>query len=214
MSFFKSFRELKEKCSKMKKDQFLIVLLTGILLLVITLPTDRGKNEEKEKETKEGTPTELNTEIEHTSAEFLYIKSLEEKLEQGLSYIDGVGKVKVMITLKAGTEQVVLKDLSDSGMNTIEKDAGGGNRTITENETTEVTIYTENSDGSMIPYVAQTLSPIVEGVTVVCEGGDDAMVRANITEVVKALFPVEVHKIKVVRMAVTKSNSGKETIER
>lgn len=64
--------------------------------------------------------------------------------------------------MKAGTEHIVLKDISDSGVSTIEKDAGGGNRTVTESETVESTIYTEGADGAMIPYVSKTLSPQVE----------------------------------------------------
>lgn len=40
---------------------------------------------------------------------------------------------------------------------------------------------------------------VVEGVAVVAEGGGNAIVIRNITEVVQALFDVETHKIKVIR---------------
>ena len=39
----------------------------------------------------------------------------------------------------------------------------------------------------------------VEGVAIVAEGGGNAVVVQNITEVVKALFDVETHKIKVIK---------------
>ena len=184
--------------------------------MVITIPTEQKESERQDEQQKlfRDEDTGAVTSQEATSKETVYVAALEEKLEDGLSYVAGAGKVKVIITLKAGTEHIVLKDISDSGVSTIEKDAGGGNRTVTESETVESTIYTEGADGAMIPYVSKTLSPQVEGITVICEGGGDAVVRSNITEVVKALFPVDVHKIKVVRMAVTKTNSGKETIER
>lgn len=39
----------------------------------------------------------------------------------------------------------------------------------------------------------------VEGVVIVAEGGDNAVVARNITEVVKALFDVDSHKIKVIK---------------
>lgn len=39
----------------------------------------------------------------------------------------------------------------------------------------------------------------VQGVAIVAEGGSNAVVVQNITEVVEALFQVETHKIKVIR---------------
>lgn len=39
----------------------------------------------------------------------------------------------------------------------------------------------------------------VEGVAVVAEGGDNAVIVRNITEVVQALFDVDSHKIKVMK---------------
>ena len=43
-------------------------------------------------------------------------------------------------------------------------------------------------------------SPIVEGVTVVAQGGGNAEVQKNISDVIQALFGVEAHKIIVVKM--------------
>ena len=39
----------------------------------------------------------------------------------------------------------------------------------------------------------------VEGVAIVAEGGDNAVVVRNITEIVQALFNVDSHKIKVIK---------------
>ena len=44
----------------------------------------------------------------------------------------------------------------------------------------------------------------MEGVVVVSEGADNAVVVRNITEIVKALFPVDSHKIKVIKRNQTK----------
>ncbi|MDO5573476.1 MAG: stage III sporulation protein AG [bacterium] len=221
MSFRETIPALKQKFRTMKKDQYLILILTGVLLLVIVFPTgskeeDAAAAKSAETHTTDNNLTEVSEETlgMQAGSEEAYISMLEEKLERGISYIAGAGRVKVMITLNAGTEQVVLKDTSDQGASTIEKDASGGNRTVMENETAETTIYVEEENGTRIPYVCKNLPPQIEGVTVICEGGDNSVVRSDITGVVKALFPVEAHKIKVVRMAVTKTNSGKETIER
>ena len=59
-------------------------------------------------------------------------------------------------------------------------------------------MYSSLSDGE-IPYVKQELSPVIEGVLVVAEGGDNAVVKQNITEVVQALFGVDTHKIRLMK---------------
>ncbi len=48
--------------------------------------------------------------------------------------------------------------------------------------------------------MAREVMPKVEGVLVVAQGGGDPKVAKNISDAVLALFPVEVHKIKVVKM--------------
>ena len=39
----------------------------------------------------------------------------------------------------------------------------------------------------------------IEGVVVIADGGDNAVVVQNITEAVQALFGVEAHKIKIMK---------------
>ncbi len=48
--------------------------------------------------------------------------------------------------------------------------------------------------------MSKEMTPKVEGVLVVAEGGENAKTAKNISDAVLALFPVEVHKIKVVKM--------------
>ena len=105
---------------KLNKTHLLIFLLVGILLLVISIPTE-------EKQIKADENTEL-----------------EKRLEAILERMNGVGEAQVMITLK--------------------------------------------EDDS------------VEGIAVVAQGGDNAVIVCNITEVVQALFDVDSHKIKIVKM--------------
>ena len=67
----------------------------------------------------------------------------------------------------------------------------------------QTSVYEQNSDGSQSPYVSMELSPEIEGVVVIADGGDDAVVIRNITEAVQALFGVEAHKIKIMKRADT-----------
>ena len=126
--------------------------------------------------------------------------SLERKLKQVLGQMDGAGKVEVMITLADSGETIVEKDHKEQENHIEESDTGGGTRSTTERETENVTVYVENGSETY-PYVTKEVLPKVEGVFVVAEGGDDPKVISDISDTVMALFRVEAHKIKVVKMS-------------
>lgn len=84
--------------------------------------------------------------------------------------------------------------------NIVETDSAGGNRSTNEMYSQEETVYTTTAEGEKIPYVIRENSAVVKGVGVVAEGGDEILVQKNICEVIQALFGIEEHKIKVVKM--------------
>ena len=49
------------------------------------------------------------------------------------------------------------------------------------------------------PYISKEMTPEIEGVLVIAEGGENAVVIQNITEAIQALFGVEAHKIKIMK---------------
>lgn len=123
---------LKEKGSK-----YLVFILVGFLILVMCIPT-------KTSETKL-----VQEKAEENNLE------LEERLENVLSAMEGVGKVEVMITTETANESV---------------------------------FGTQNAEGKVC------------GVVIVAEGAGNATVNTRITDAVKALFPIDVHKISIVKM--------------
>ena len=125
---------------------------------------------------------------------------MENKLEQAISAMEGAGKVKVMVTVSSSEELVVEKDIPITRSDTQETDSEGGNRNVNEYKQEEETVYSRQSDGGSAPYVVKTLQPLIEGVVVVAQGGDRPEVRRNITEAIVALFDIEPHKIKVVKI--------------
>ncbi len=160
---------------KINRKQLVVVFLVGVLLVVISIPTSENES------TDERVEEELQV-IEVSEEE--YQDKMERKLEEILAEVEGVGDVKVMITLEGSSELIVEKD-----------------QTIEENEIKEETIYEDNSDGQT-PYVKQEYYPTVEGVVVIASGGDSSVVIANITEAIQALFDVDTHKIKIMKMII------------
>lgn len=199
--------EQKEYTRWFTRDNLIILVLGGILLFIIALPT-KGAKEELEGSTLFGTtePTGQSSVMESGQAaggigfsQAEYAAYLEEKLEEILSGMDGVGKVEVMITLSSTEELVVMKDSESENTRTDETDSEGGSRSIIQTNRTETTVY-RSSGNDRDPYVVKTILPSVEGVVVVAEGAGNGIMDKSITEVVQALFDVGVHKIKVVKM--------------
>ncbi len=201
MEFLKSIlkSENRKKIKMPKKDQLIIFLLFGVLLLVIAIPAKPGKEKQGEKEVTQVAEGMAEGTKETLPADS-YERQQEERLKGVLEKVEGVGRVDVMITLHASAQKVVEKDVPSRSQRVEEEDSQGGNRTTQENEREEATVYEEREDGIRTPYVIQELEPAVEGVIVIAEGGGNPAVKQNILEAVQALFPVEAHKIKIMKM--------------
>ena len=194
-----------------RKDNLLVLVLAGILLFVIALPTKEnserssgtaGENENVLNST--GTSADKWTETVEEAVNQDYAADMERRLTEALADMADVGRVKVMITLKSSSELVVERETPVSRSVTTETDAQGGSRTVNTCETGESVVYSTEGSSST-PYVVKTYVPEIEGVLVVAEGAGSGTVKRTVTEIVQALFHVEAHKIMVVKME-TKSN--------
>ena len=202
----------------LKKDNMIIIVLTGILMLIIAWPVE-NKSENKmgvselwdrnsgniKYNSFNNNYTEEEIEIGSVPESGIYreeyiVGKMEKRLEEVLSAMQGVGRVKVMITLASSGEKIVEKDIPLERSNIVENDSTGGNRSTNEMYSREETVYSTNSEGGKIPYVIRENSAKVEGVSVVAQGGDQPQVQKNISDVIQALFGIEAHKIKVVKM--------------
>lgn len=171
-----------------KKDQFLVFLLVGALIVVILLPTDSDSSKKVQEKTEV-----VNVEEQITDTK-------EQRLAEVLSQVEGVGRTQVMITYRSSGEKIVEKDIPVTDRTVNDTDGQGGSSSTVEREEKEETIYEKGSDGSQTPYVVKVTEPEIAGVLVVAEGGGDPVIAKNITEAVVALFGVEAHKIKVMKM--------------
>lgn len=180
---------------KMKKEQIVVWLLLLALVIVIFWPAGSGK------ETASG-----ETEVPEQKAQ--EIQSQEEAMEQALAdtlaQVDGVGAVRVALTLESTNRKIVEKDVPDSQSSETRTsgDETSENSSFSQEEST---VYERDGSGAETPYVVSEEYPAVRGVLIVAEGGDNSVVVQEIQEAVMALFGVDAHKIKVMKM---KERSG------
>jgi stage III sporulation protein AG len=125
---------MKAKFFPPRKDQLLILILVGLLLVVIALPSGEKSSAAVSEES-----------LEISSA---YTSELEQKLKEHLELVEGVGQVQVMLTI-------------------------------------------DNTD---------TEGQQVKGVLVIAQGGGDSRIQKEIMEAAQALFGIEAHKIKIMKM--------------
>lgn len=192
---------LKTWKKKLTKENMAIMALLGILLMVIAIPVKKTETQKDQTVAPENqsaaSGTQETGEEENAGG---YAGELEERLESLLASMEGVGNVKVMVTLDSSREQVVEKDIPSTMDTTKETDSTGGSRDVINSRQEETTVYVTDSAGNKTPYVSKIREPSIEGVTVVAQGGGNAVIQKNITEVIQALFGIEAHKIKVVKM--------------
>lgn len=168
---------IKEMIGRAGPVKIMIIIISGVLLIVLSCGNlfDNKNSDEKD------TAVSRNTGQESNDLQ-VYKNTMEEQVESILEKVDGVDDVDVMITLKASKEKVTLKD------NTVKTD-----------QSEEETVLVQDENDSTSPYVVQEMEPEIEGILVVCAGGDSPAVQREIIDGISALFPVESHKIKVMK---------------
>ncbi|MBQ3514452.1 MAG: stage III sporulation protein AG [Lachnospiraceae bacterium] len=162
-----------------------IFVLAGLLLLVLTIPTNDNKNKENEVS---------SVELEEED----YCKKLESQMEEILSKVDGVGKVEVMITLKNSKEQVINKDTSLNSSKSVDEKEGEKSESESLEQGEETILV--NIDGDSVPYVVKEYSPTVEGVLIIAQGGDNPNVKVALIEATTVLLNVPSHKVSILKM--------------
>lgn len=188
---------LKKLLAAGNKETMLILFLSGILIFVILLPAER-KESTPRKDTSSANPLAANTkEIENTyrnstsassTSSNSYKESLERELEEFLSGVEGVGKVKVLIYMKNSQEYIVEKNKP-----TTNKE-GDGSREATIDEET---VYTVDDNGNQVPFISRTVCPSVDGVVIAAQGAREETVRLRLVRLAMSLFGVEANKVEV-----------------
>lgn len=179
-------------------DKLLIIAICGVVLVLLSIPSSGSKSKETQNETQTTAGMVLS---EHSISSNEYVTLLERKLEQFLLNVEGIGNVKVMITLEDYGEKIVLSEKPYSKSGQEDTDSQGGKSTKNEYSQEEQVVYEKDSQGNEIPYVVKNKQPEIKGIAVIAQGGNDAKMVVKITNLIQALFGVAAHKISVIGMS-------------
>lgn len=181
------------------KEKIVIVFLMGVFFLLAATPLSKlSGNEEKENAGMNQKSTDKMKENEKMGEKDAYIEQLENKLEQTIGGMEGAGDVLVMITLKDSGEKILDKNQPYESSSEVSKEDGKETEQSSMKSAQETVLIEEN--GATSPIVIQELYPDIEGVVVVCEGGDNSELALRIKEAVQALFSIDAHKIVVCKL--------------
>lgn len=128
-----------------------------------------------------------------SSSEQDYGSLLEVKLEDALSQLKGVNKVKVMITLEDTVEKIPAFNTTKNNETTNEIDSQGGTREIIRDDMT-IQVVTSNEGGLV---VLKEIKPTVKGVIVIADGAEDIEIKEMLYEAVKTVLGIPGNKVEV-----------------
>lgn len=147
----------------------ILVALAGLILL--TIP---GRS-------KKTTDTTLSTEPQTTQVD------VSDQLAQLLSQMEGVGKVKVMLSIGVGQTTFYH---SDEDIDTSE-----GSSSVRKE-----TVIITDSQRNETPLVSYVVPPQYQGAVIVCQGGDDPTVKLAVVEAVSKAIGLGANQISVLKM--------------
>lgn len=156
----------------------ILVLFAGFVLLA--LGTGGAK--------PASAPAEPQAEGTAAQGEAFDLEAFEARLEAALSQIDGAGRVKLTLSLKATEEAVYAADIRQA-----QQGQGGSSYE------SALSIVSDGSYGEQ-PILVKNLYPTFRGALVLCDGADDVNVRLAVTQAVGAMCGVGADKVSVIKM--------------
>ena len=177
-----------------------IILIITVVIINYVWSGDKSSNKKVTNSTGKQLATTNNNQT-LTSNQNSNSDSLEEKLEDILSKIEGVGSVKVFINYSESSETVAMYNENSKTSTTEETDKSGGTRKVEQTDSQKEVIYQEQN-GTKTPIVQKTVEPKIEGAIITAKGAGDINVKTSIIQAVEAATGLATHKIQVFTMSV------------
>ena len=198
--FFKNKENVKGNENKKVENLVFFVIISIITIVIINYIWSGSKTDNKQvnentnvNNKRLANVTEENNEIVEDT------NNLEEKLEEILAKIQGVGEVKVLLNYSESSEVVAMYNETSKTSNTEETDTEGGIRKIQETDTQKDIIYQEEN-GEKTPITQKIVQPKIEGAIITAKGANQANIKTSIIQAVEAITGLATHKIQVFEM--------------
>ncbi len=162
--------------------------VAGILLIFLSQFWSTSSSSDKKSSSVSSAST--------TSA---YAASMEKSLCGIIGNIEGVGRVKVMVTLQSGVQYVY--EQNEKATSNQTQTSGDNAQTQQSADTEESTVLAQDGSGDEEPVIKTEMQPAVQGVIVVCDGGGDPVVKEEVLETVMTALGLSATSISVNPMA-------------
>lgn len=193
--------KVKENDIKQEKETFFtklaenqayrkIIIIAGLIGIAFIFISGYLKND---------TTTVKDTSSQVTVTADQYAIQLENSLADIVTRIQGAGEAKVLVTLEQSTQYVYATQEKKSNQTTEDK---SGNSTIKNeaNDNTETTyILVKDADGGQKALPVTEVQPIVKGVVIVCDGGDNPTVQQNVISAVTTALNITTVRVCVIK---------------
>ena len=200
---FKNLFAKKEGESNKKRLENIVVFIVILIITLIVINViwnGEDSSNTNDKQTTDVNKRLVQTEVTNEENSSTSIDDIVVNLEEILSKINGVGKVKVMITYSETSKTVPAYNEESTEENTEETDSEGGTRKVTQTDVKKEVVYEEDDNGKKL-ITQSIISPSIEGAIVTAEGAGDPTVKTNIIQAVGAVTGLATHKIQVFQMA-------------
>lgn len=165
-----------------KRSRWIVILgICGILL--IFLSSLGGKKEKAQPVLEEQTAS-------------AYAAALQEDLTQMIHKISGAGETQVLVTLQNDGETLYATEEKSDRDNT----QSGGEITSERESREENYVLIDGADGRDA-LVRTRMEPVIKGVVVVCEGGDDPVTANRILDAVTTALAISSAKVCITKLA-------------
>jgi stage III sporulation protein AG len=195
MSFDSLRAHFNNKENPFLKKLLLLFCLGAALLLGSTFFDSLVSQTSRGDEESEG--PSMNFSYTKEAEEWSHEESLERRLSDVLSLVNGAGQVEVMLTLSGSREIILAEDVVLNESHLRETDAGGGTRENQSLSKDTRTILISGHGQTAEPIVVREILPRVEGVIIVAEGGDDVFVREALMRAATTVLGVDIHRVQV-----------------
>lgn len=126
-----------------------------------------------------------------------YSKQLETKLKGIIGQINGVGNVDVMVTVESGVEYVYEQNVKTTDDKSQDSDSSGRNQTQENSNQETSAIIIDKGSGGQEALVKTEIQPRIQGVVVVCDGGEDPVVKENIVNAITVALNITSNQVSV-----------------